>query len=391
MRVVEPGPTRVALEVAIRRMEPSEGVGPTIRLVGVAHIGDAEYYRRIQRHLDEHEVVLYEAVGGLSRLDDDATEQDKKKWTRQAMGFTAQMAEEYRAERGSYPPTLGLLRQWAKGHNTLLASWLGLAATDGWGKLVEYRRQGAGITLTASGGVKVARRAAAQTAEPGEDWSAQGELAEALGLAFQLDAMDYDRPHFRHSDLPLGKLGSRLGGEAEEGDDAEIDMMVQLMRGKGVAGGLLKFVIDFMKASPRLAGLTKAVLIEVLGNVKGDLSEAAGMPPGMREMMRSLIRDRNQIVIGDLRRLLDAAAPPRSIAVFYGAAHMHDLEARIVAELGYRPVEDEWLPVMSADGADSGLSAENFRSMRAVLRFQMQQAFSPRPRPAEPASTKDQR
>ena len=51
----------VALEIASHRLRRPDG-GPVINLVGVVHIGDAEYYRALQGELEEADVVLYESV-----------------------------------------------------------------------------------------------------------------------------------------------------------------------------------------------------------------------------------------------------------------------------------------------------------------------------------------
>ena len=58
----EPGRT-ITLEVATRTFVPAPGAkGPTVSLVGVAHIGESGLYRRLQDLLDQYDVVLYESV-----------------------------------------------------------------------------------------------------------------------------------------------------------------------------------------------------------------------------------------------------------------------------------------------------------------------------------------
>jgi hypothetical protein len=46
--------------------------------------------------------------------------------------------------------------------------------------------------------------------------SLQSTLAQALGLTFQLDAIDYSPDHFRNSDLSLAELQALLAREAPE-------------------------------------------------------------------------------------------------------------------------------------------------------------------------------
>lgn len=53
----------VALETATLRLVPASGSGGlTVDLVGVVHIGDRGYYERLNKQLDQYDVVLYELV-----------------------------------------------------------------------------------------------------------------------------------------------------------------------------------------------------------------------------------------------------------------------------------------------------------------------------------------
>ena len=58
--------------------------------------------------------------------------------------------------------------------------------------------------------------------------------------------------------------------------------------------------------------------------------------------MRVLLEDRNTIVFRDLRKVLKDKNPPKKIVVFYGAAHMPDLEKRLVEKLGFQPKRDDF-------------------------------------------------
>jgi hypothetical protein len=53
----------VALETAIVRYGPTGGQGDlTVDLVGAVHIGDKEYYKKLNKQLQQYDVVLYELV-----------------------------------------------------------------------------------------------------------------------------------------------------------------------------------------------------------------------------------------------------------------------------------------------------------------------------------------
>src|SRR5438874_247199 len=53
----------VALETATVRYVPASGEGKlVVDLVGVVHVGDRDYYRKLNKQLDAYDVVLYELV-----------------------------------------------------------------------------------------------------------------------------------------------------------------------------------------------------------------------------------------------------------------------------------------------------------------------------------------
>ena len=58
--------------------------------------------------------------------------------------------------------------------------------------------------------------------------------------------------------------------------------------------------------------------------------------------------------------------------VFYGAAHMPDLENRLVKKLGFQPDEDEWLAAFGVNPKKAGLSAFEVELIRKMIRMQIQ-------------------
>ncbi|HEX8297203.1 MAG TPA: hypothetical protein VF593_12945 [Chthoniobacteraceae bacterium] len=57
-----PDETR-GLQTVSTEYRPANGAGPSVWLVGVAHLGTKEYYAAIQQRLDRQSVVLYEGIG----------------------------------------------------------------------------------------------------------------------------------------------------------------------------------------------------------------------------------------------------------------------------------------------------------------------------------------
>src|SRR2546426_8250652 len=56
----------VQLQIAARRFVPARGKGPVIWLTGVSHIGESNYFARLQKHLDAQTVVLFEGISDRS-------------------------------------------------------------------------------------------------------------------------------------------------------------------------------------------------------------------------------------------------------------------------------------------------------------------------------------
>ncbi len=217
-----------------------------------------------------------------------------------------------------------------------------------------------------------------------EGYSLQADLAHALGLTFQLDEIDYDRPNFRNSDLNLEQLtrifaentGPAADADAGAGRPAagavEFGALVQAMSGEGFVGRLARFGVSVLAASTRLQAATKIALIEVLGRLPNDLTQIAGLPEGMQHLLRVLVEERNAAVVRDLQSALARKPAPKSVGVFYGAGHMPDLEFRVCQALGYAPVEDRWLTAFDVNPHALGISEFEVELTARMVRLELQ-------------------
>lgn len=221
--------------------------------------------------------------------------------------------------------------------------------------------------------------------DPNEEVSIQHTMASALGLVFQLAAIDYDRPQFRNSDLTIPQLQRLLAGQAAgepgsgtgagtgngTGGNREFQELLGVMDGSSVLGTLLHAGLKLIGSSPKLRAVTKIIMIETLGQLTGDMSAIRGMPPEIQRLMEVIIRERNKVVVADLQKALATRPVPSSISVFYGAGHMADLEKRLRNELGYRPSEEKWLRAMTVDLRETGLSTVELEAMRGMIQWQL--------------------
>jgi hypothetical protein len=281
-----------ALEVALRSLTTTRGHRATVWLVGVTHLGTADYYAQLQQFLDAQQLVLFEGVGATNK------------------SFALQRSD---------------------------------------------------------------------------DFQLQAALAKALRLEFQLRAIDYTRPHFRNSDLTVSELTRVLSdGAAEEGAQTtdsggtEFNHLLDAMQGSGLLGALARVTVALLETSPRLRAATQVVLVEVLSGLPSDLPQLPGLPVGFQNLLRILIEERNRKVVNDVRHALQAKPRPRSIAIFYGAGHMTDLEQRLRDTLGYRPGKERWLTAFAINPRQAGLSDWEVNLMRAWVRSRLGELQPPR-------------
>ena len=209
-----------------------------------------------------------------------------------------------------------------------------------------------------------------------EAGSLQNSLAESLGLTFQLNGINYDRANFRNSDLSITELQRLMqdsrGGKGEGGAGAEFQQLLQIMDEKSFMGAIAKLVVTFLGSNPKLQAITRLALIETLGEVKGDFSQVKGMPPELQRLVKVLIEARNQAVLDDLKGELKKKNPPRSIAIFYGAGHMEDMEKRLERELKYRPADQFWLTAFSVDLEKAGVTKTELGMIRSFVKWQLE-------------------
>jgi hypothetical protein len=384
MRSVEDPGRTVALEVATRTFVPADADGPKVVLVSVAHIAERELYGQLQAVLDAHDVVLYESVMPAgARGASGATDSQRAASTLAVMKFTAGALYHFHKREQRYPVDLSKLASFTGQRDPRLAQWLASAETDGWGRRIAYEvgEGGRVFVLTSLGAdravggagadadIQVTSETAvdAQFQDDGQD-NIQAELAKALGLAFQLDGIDYDRPHFRCSDMSMDQLQRAM--QAEGLDMAPLEGS---LGGSSLPGRIAVIFLRLMRMvdiffDGVIADGMKVMLIELF-------SDNAFMEQSFRQFgdgfERVLIDQRNQIVIDDLGEILERERDVRSVAIFYGAAHMPDMAERLADQLGYRPDAEQWFTAFEVDLDESAMTPSQLQSLRRMIRQQL--------------------
>ncbi len=207
------------------------------------------------------------------------------------------------------------------------------------------------------------------------DSSLQGAMASALGLVFQLDAIDYDRTNFQNCDLSVQQLRALIAQQptpaGESGAGASFDNLLQLMQGGTLLDSLVHLGLSFIGANPKLQGVAKLALIDCICAIQGDPSRLEGLPPDMKQLLDVLLQQRNQNILTRLRTELRCLGPQQSVAVFYGTGHMPDLEGRIRSDFHYQPAGERWFTAFSVDLARAGITPPEREFMERLIKSQL--------------------
>ncbi|RME76824.1 MAG: hypothetical protein D6776_00585 [Planctomycetota bacterium] len=255
-----------------------------VRLTGVIHIADLEYYKELQRHcLDTADVVLFEGV--------------------KFEGQEEKPQQKTGSELGDMYSAMGKL--------------LGVAfQKDG----IDYTRPNfvhCDITVGPDDPLN-------QQVDP-EQMRQAAQMIKPM-LAFK--TMLASGPEgYRTEDAIKHFMVNTMMMQMDSMTDAEARKAVERRlreQGQVVPPGMEKKVDKVAEALRRAGGL---------GGV--------GMSP---EMQEQILHRRNDYVIARLKERLAKADPTQRqvIAVFYGAAHMPGIGAAL-EEMGYEPVETTWL------------------------------------------------
>jgi hypothetical protein len=162
-------------------------------------------------------------------------------------------------------------------------------------------------------------------------------LKDVLELDFQLDAIDYSKPNFVHADLDAETFAKM---QEERGESIIGLMLGQMMRelakefeggggkDRGEQMGLMELIEAFQK--PDRARQFKLILGRNFNNVE---EQVAGFNGSV------LTTERNKKALSVLKDTIVKGR--KDIAVFYGAAHMNELEARL-ALMGFKRTGVQW-------------------------------------------------
>lgn len=172
---------------------------------------------------------------------------------------------------------------------------------------------------------------------------AQLAMTAGLGLSFQLEEIDYSADNFMHADLAPDELAAAMRARGETPLVFLWRIFATAMRESardpmGV-NGMAKLAEAF---GPRGSDSLKITMARELTNMS-QLQDVLG-----EDSSSSIIGARNERAIEVLQQAIAAGAT--RIGIFYGAAHMPDMERRLVDELGLTYQGSEWLDAWLLSG-----------------------------------------
>lgn len=172
---------------------------------------------------------------------------------------------------------------------------------------------------------------------------AQIALTGLLDLSFQLDEIDYGRPNFVHADLTPSELRQSM----EERDES---LYVYFWR--VFFASINEYTRDplGLKDWQVLSGMLSAGSNNSLKTMMAyEMTNLDSVQDILGEDSDSaIVGARNQKAIAVLRSQLDSGS--RRIGIFYGVAHMPDLEERLLNDLGLSYEKTTWVDAWQLGG-----------------------------------------
>ncbi len=390
------GENIVSLEVVSRRYEAPGR--PDVWLVGVAHIADSSFYDQVASLLESMDIVLYESVRPTgSRPPSGDTPEERVNATKKSLVFVADTAAAAAGEIEVLPLSMEDVISDVSILDRRLTGWLDDTSVDAWDNpIILQTDEDAGILTFMSYGAdgKIGGKGEAadiiekrtveiisfdeefteediekEKIEEDDEKNIQEEMAEALGLEFQLDALPYEEPNWFVSDLTIDEVTAKL--ETNGADTVLLDTLSGKSFVAKLAGGIMQVVplLDALSGGGATA-TARLLMIEVLSMADSEqLMQGIGT-----DLQAVIIVDRNTEVLSDLATVLDATEDVSTIGILYGAGHMVDLSQRMEKLFGYVPVEDKWFASMSVDPRESLLDEGDMTRMRFMLKYQMYKA-----------------
>ena len=163
----------------------------------------------------------------------------------------------------------------------------------------------------------------------------QDGMSSVLELKHQLACVDYTRGNFVHADMSPDEFGKSMTDRGESFVQMFLRLMGQGMAQSAAGGGSDAAVLMALFSKDR-ATMLKLAMAQQFENLDGQLAVLDG-PGGS-----TILTERNRKCFEVLDKQLQAGK--KTIGIFYGAAHLPDMQRRLAGDYGLRRTTEQWLP-----------------------------------------------
>ncbi len=161
-------------------------------------------------------------------------------------------------------------------------------------------------------------------------------MKDALGLQFQLGAINYSRSNFVHADMTSEEFEQTMARRGESFSQMLAREMAKAMTAQQEQNPLamnLDLMLSAM-SNDRLYRVRRIAAVQLAKAGEGEVFAGA-------DGTSTIITERNIKALQVLDRELGKGK--KKIGIFYGAGHLSDMEERMVSEFGFKRTAESWL------------------------------------------------
>lgn len=270
--------------------------GVTVTLIGAVHVADSAYYDELNDLFKSFDAVLYEMVGGPIE------KREERMKAAEESHVSPQNDKKNGADQATEPP---IIQNAPASPNP------------------DEQASSHGGTPAAGGDAL--------------SWlpMLHGMLQNTLALEGQLDGIDYHQPNFVHADMSLEEFSS-MQQERQEGFLAlwlkAVQVQIDNPQVTANQPGLLQ-ILEILTRQDSATEL-KRLIGRTFDSVEGLM---AGMEAGDGTV---IITERNKVALKVMDEQIKAGK--RNLAIFYGSAHLPDMEKRL-QDMGFKKQQTTWM------------------------------------------------
>lgn len=160
-------------------------------------------------------------------------------------------------------------------------------------------------------------------------------LKSLLGIEHQLRIIDYSKKNFVHADMSPEQFDKSMKDRGESFLKMYLRLVGSSLAQQDQSGGQsdVQLLMALFGKNRKLT--LKRLMASQFENMDGMIKAING-PNGS-----TILTERNKIAIKVLTR--EIAKGKKNIGIFYGAAHLPDLEKRLVSEFGLKRQSERWI------------------------------------------------